>query len=79
MGDGRWAAGDGGRPFGAAHEAYRSQARRGPGNRGVAGDFARIDSLIVDVATRRITSEDSVTARAVTFDGVRDPGTRWAG
>ena len=40
---------------------------------GVAGEFARIDSLIVDVATRRITSEDSVTARAVTFYGAQGP------
>jgi hypothetical protein len=39
----------------------------------VASDFARIDSLIVDVATRRVTSEDSVTARAVSLYGGQGP------
>jgi Putative zinc dependent peptidase (DUF5700) len=40
---------------------------------GVAGDLARIDSLITDVAAGRVTSPDSVTSRAVSFYGGQGP------
>ena len=39
----------------------------------VAGHFAAIDSLIQDVATGRVTSPDSVMAKAVTFYGDQGP------
>jgi len=43
------------------------------GSAGVAGDMARIDSLITDVATRRMTSPDSVTNRALSLYGAQGP------
>ena len=40
---------------------------------GVDGDFARIDSLIVAVATGRVTSPDSVASRAEDLYGAQGP------